>query len=53
MHEHADRYFRSWEAKVIELHVSGRNERAMGFYRSLGYRAVRREGRLWRMAKPL
>ena len=53
MHEHAERYFRSWEASVIELHVSGRNERAMGFYRSLGYRAVRREGRLWRMAKPL
>jgi ribosomal protein S18 acetylase RimI-like enzyme len=53
MHEHAVRYFQSWEASRIELHVSGRNERAMGFYRSLGYRAVRREGRLWRMAKPL
>src|SRR4051795_1680848 len=50
MHEQAVRYFQSWEADRIELHVSGSNERAMGFYRSLGYRAVRREGRLWRMS---
>ena len=53
MHEYAVRYFRSWEAASVELHVAARNERAMRFYRSLGYRAVRREGRLWRMEKSL
>jgi ribosomal protein S18 acetylase RimI-like enzyme len=53
MHDHAVLYFRSWDATRVELHVSDSNERAMGFYRSLGYRAVRREGRLWRMARPL
>jgi ribosomal protein S18 acetylase RimI-like enzyme len=53
MHEQAVRYFRSWEASRIELHVSNSNERAMAFYRALGYRALRREGRLWRMAKSL
>ena len=53
MHDYAERYFRSWEANQIELHVSTTNERAMCFYRTLGYRAVRREGRLWRMKKQL
>ena len=53
MHEHAERYFRSWEADRVELHVSQQNERATGFYRALGYRAMRREGRTWRMAKSL
>jgi ribosomal protein S18 acetylase RimI-like enzyme len=53
MHEYADRYFRSWEAERIELHVAPINERAMQFYRALGYRAARREGRLWRMMREL
>ena len=53
MHGYAERYFRSWEADTIELHVAALNERAMGFYRALGYQAVRREGRLWRMARRL
>ena len=53
MHDYAERYFRSWEADTIELHVSATNERATSFYRALGYRALRREGRLWRMAKSL
>ena len=53
MHDHALLYFQSWEADRIELHVSALNERAMGFYRSLGYKAIRREGRLWRFAKAL
>lgn len=53
MHEFAERYFRSWEADHVELHVAARNERAAGFYRALGYKAVRREGRLWRMRKAL
>ena len=53
MHQYAERYFRSWEADRIELHVASVNERAVGFYRALGYRAARREGRLWRMVKEL
>jgi ribosomal protein S18 acetylase RimI-like enzyme len=53
MHEYAERYFRSWEATQVELHVSATNEQAMRFYRSLGYRAARREGRLWRMTRAL
>jgi len=53
MHEYAERYFRSWEADRVELHVSQTNERAVGFYRALGYRAERREGPLWRMVKAL
>jgi ribosomal protein S18 acetylase RimI-like enzyme len=51
MHDYAERYFRSWEADRIELHVSATNERAAAFYRALGYKAVRREGRLWKMAR--
>ena len=51
LHEYADRYFRSWEATRIELHVAPVNEMALGFYRHLGYRLVRVEGRLWRMAR--
>ena len=52
MHDdYAVRYFRSWEARTVQLHVSGQNERAMGFYRSLGYRALGREGRLWLMER--
>ena len=53
MHEYAERYFRSWEAACVELHVSATNVRATAFYRALGYKAVRREGRLWRMARTL
>ena len=53
MHEYAERYFRSWEAREIELHVAARNENATAFYRALGYKAARREGRLWRMRKVL
>jgi ribosomal protein S18 acetylase RimI-like enzyme len=53
MHEYAERYFRGWEADRIELHVAPVNERAVGFYRALGYKAARREGRLWRMVKAL
>lgn len=50
---HAERYFRSWEAERIELHVSRTNEAALGFYRAMGYRAARVEGRMWRMVKDL
>lgn len=38
LHEYAEKYFRSWEADRIELDVSSTNDRAMGFYRHLGYR---------------
>ncbi len=51
MHTYADRYFRSWEATRIELHVSPTNHRAIGFYRAMGYRFDRQEGRLWLMAR--
>ena len=51
LHEYADRYFRSWEADRIELHVSSLNQKALGFYQHMGYRLARVEGRLWRMAR--
>jgi ribosomal protein S18 acetylase RimI-like enzyme len=53
MHVYAERYFRSWEAGTIELHVSPTNDAALKFYRRMGYRYVRSEGALWRMAKDL
>jgi ribosomal protein S18 acetylase RimI-like enzyme len=53
LHDYAERYFRSWEASRIELHVSPLNEKALGFYRHLGYERLRVEGRLWRMRKEL
>jgi len=51
--EYAEKYFRSWEASRVELDVSPTNERAVGFYRSLGYRVLREAegGRLWRMGR--
>ena len=51
LHEYADRYFRSWEANRVELHVSPLNRPALGFYRHMGYRLAKVEGRLWRMAR--
>lgn len=53
MHIYAERYFRSWEANRVELHVSKTNGAALGFYRRLGYRELREEGRLLRMALEL
>jgi ribosomal protein S18 acetylase RimI-like enzyme len=55
MHDYVERYCRSWEANRIELHVSPTNQRAMGFYRGLGYRLVAASdpAHLWRMAKAL
>jgi ribosomal protein S18 acetylase RimI-like enzyme len=53
LHQYADRYFRSWEATRIELHVSSTNHRAVGFYRAMGYRFVRQENGLWEMARHL
>jgi len=52
LHAYAERYFRSWEAQRVELHVSPTNRRAVQFYQKLGYHAVRLEGTsapLWRM----
>ena len=57
MHAYAERYFRSWEATRIELHVSPTNEQAVQFYRRLGYRFIAADEdpmtRLWKMAKVL
>jgi ribosomal protein S18 acetylase RimI-like enzyme len=52
LHERSVRYFKSWEADRIELHCSPTNERAMRFYRKLGYRRTgsRQGGVLWKMA---
>lgn len=56
LHDYAERYFRSWEATRIELHVSPTNERAVGFYRRMGYGLERIEPRrsgMWLMSKTL
>ena len=53
LHEYAEGYFRSWEVKRIELHVTQSNEPALAFYRKLGYRVLRREGFFLRMQKEL
>lgn len=58
LHQYAERYFRSWEADRIELHVSPRNLRAIRFYRKLGYAFTNatdgrrtKSGDLWKMSK--
>lgn len=54
LHDFALRYFHSWEAEWIELHVSPTNPAATGFYRSLGYRLAdmeQGENRMWRMER--
>jgi len=53
MHGYVEKYFRAWEASEVELHVSPSNEIAMNFYRSLGYRFVKEEGKQWRMSLAL
>jgi ribosomal protein S18 acetylase RimI-like enzyme len=53
LHARAERYFRSWEASVVELHVSPVNVAAVRFYEAMGYGVVRREGELLRMGKSL
>ncbi|MGH7215201.1 MAG: GNAT family N-acetyltransferase [Tepidisphaeraceae bacterium] len=53
LHEYAERYFRSWEAERIELDVAPSNERAVKFYRRMGYHFVGSQGRLWRMHRDL
>lgn len=61
LHAYAERYFRSWDAEVAELHVSPQNIRAIRFYRTLGYAFcpdgsgtyMTGEARLWKMSKPV
>jgi ribosomal protein S18 acetylase RimI-like enzyme len=56
MNEYAERYFVSWEADRVELHVSPSNRPAVEFYRRLGYRTVRDQAPgapLVKMAKTL
>ena len=49
MHRYVERYFRAWEARQVELHVSPTNEVALNFYRAMGYRMVNDEGKQLRM----
>src|SRR5688572_11036440 len=49
----AEQYFRSWEARRIELHVSPTNAGAVRFYQAMGYAVVGREGEMLRMGKAL
>ena len=55
LHRRAVEYFKSWEANQIQLHCSPTNLRALGFYRSLGYRTTERsaDGSLWEMSKTI
>jgi ribosomal protein S18 acetylase RimI-like enzyme len=53
MHARAEGYFRSWEARRVELDVSPTNPGAVRFYQALGYGVVRREGEMLRMGKDL
>ena len=56
MHAYAERYFRSWEALRIELHVVPGNRAAVNLYKKLGYRVLRTEDEgasLWLMGKEL
>ena len=55
LHDRAELYFRSWEARTIRLHVSAANDRALRFYRRMGYRRTfpHPGGALWEMTKAL
>jgi len=51
LHERAVQYFRSWEARRVELHVSPSNIAALRFYRRMGYHRsfAADDGALWTM----
>ena len=51
MHGYVEEYFRSWEVRHIELHVSPNNVAALNLYRSLGYEFVKQDGRQWLMRR--
>jgi ribosomal protein S18 acetylase RimI-like enzyme len=54
LHDFAMSYFRSWEAKWAELHVSASNQTAVEFYRALGYRRADQgdeDNRMWRLER--
>ena len=53
MHRYVEKYFRAWEAREVELHVSPTNEVALNFYRAMGYRTVSDEGKQLRMSLTL
>jgi ribosomal protein S18 acetylase RimI-like enzyme len=55
LHNRAEMYFRSWEATRINLHCSPTNERALIFYKRLGYRRAGnlRDRTLWAMSKEI
>jgi ribosomal protein S18 acetylase RimI-like enzyme len=51
MHGYVERYFRSWDVREIELHVSPNNTAALNFYRALGYAFAKSDGRQWLMRR--
>ena len=53
LHAYAERYFRSWEATRVELHVTKTNRRAVRFYRTLGYRLTGIGRDQWKMSLQL
>ena len=53
MHARAEQYFRIWEARRVELHVSPTNPAAVRFYEAMGYAVVGGEGEMLRMGKGL
>jgi ribosomal protein S18 acetylase RimI-like enzyme len=53
LHARAQQYFRSWEARIIQLHVSPQNTAAIEFYRAMGYHHARHEGGMLRLTKRL
>jgi GNAT superfamily N-acetyltransferase len=53
LHARAERYFRSWEAREVELHVSPVNVAAVRFYEAMGYTVSTHEGDMLLMGKSL
>jgi ribosomal protein S18 acetylase RimI-like enzyme len=54
MHQYADRYFKSWEAREATLHVSPKNRAAIAFYRAMQYQfdgVDTTPAGLWRMTR--
>ena len=61
LHDYSELYFRNWDARQVELHVSPRNIRAIRFYRRHGYAFapagdgtyLTRQAKLWKMSRTI